>query len=460
MGASNRTDLDTSLTASKPPAIGAVALFLFLWILPFHSLVIAVLFGAIGVSAQAARIIAAWKEVAIAALLLWTLLRSLSKTGPSLRISPADVGVTGLIATALVFILLESTLFRANIPRGAQLFGLRDTVFFAVLYYVGRGIPEIADSDAFMRNAFRITLVISAIGVLERIYVTPQMLVFIGAASYQSDFLGLGTYTTGNEYGLPLNYWTWMGGVPVRRAGSVFLHSQGFALPFLLLMPTATAWVFNPDRRHAFLTRLGYGLAWGGLLLTITRMTTLVCLIQVIMMFLILRRPELALGALLMAAAVVLAAMVARPGILHFAWETLTFQSASSESHTRDWAAGLVAFFEQPWGHGLGTTDAAATRFSQTPLTSDNMYLSYAVQLGVVGIVSLLVALGSILVSAWRTAWSGTTETQRRFGAIMALTTFGILVNGMTSTVFSSNMLADLYFLLAGALVTRGGRAA
>lgn len=440
------------------PAIARVALFLFLWVLPFHSLGIALLFGVVGISSGVARTIAAWKEAAVVLLVLWTILRSISNRGPGAKVSGADVAVTALICTGALFIIMESPVFHAGMPLGAELLGLRDSVFFMLLYYVGRGVPEIGDSDAFPRNAFYIALVVSVIGILERIFVSPQMLVLMGAASYQSDFLGLSSYTVGNEFGLPLNYWTWMGGVPVRRAGSVFLHSQGFALPFLLLMPAATAWVFNRNRKHAVLLRVAYTLIWMGLLLTITRMTIMICLAQVALMFVILRRPEWALSSVVITAAAVVAAMALIPGVLHFAWETLTFQTASSESHAKDWAAGALAFFEQPWGHGLGTTDAPPLRFLRLPLTSDNMYLSYAVQLGIAGIVALLATLGTILVVAWRTAWTGLTDTQRRFGAIMALATLGILVNGLTSTVFSSNMLAYVFFLLAGALVTMSER--
>jgi O-antigen ligase len=245
-----------------------------------------------------------------------------------------------------------------------------------------------------------------------------------------------------------------MGGVPVRRAGSVFLHSQGFALPFLLLMPSATAWAFARGRQHPLLVRAAYLIIWVGLLLTITRMTILICFAQVAILFVVLRRPHKAVATIGLTVAAVLLVMAVVPSVLKFAWETLTFQTASSESHVKDWSAGLLAFFERPWGNGLGTTDAPPLRFLREPITSDNMYLSYAVQLGVAGIAALLVTLGTFVALAWRAVWSGRTEMQRRFGAVMLVTTIGILANGATSTVFSSNLLAYVFFWEAGALVT------
>jgi hypothetical protein len=47
-----------------------------------------------------------------------------------------------------------------------------------------------------------------------------------------------------------MNYWTRIGNVEVQRAGSVYLSSQGFAVPFLILLPAATAWVFGGVKRR------------------------------------------------------------------------------------------------------------------------------------------------------------------------------------------------------------------
>ena len=137
-----------------------------------------------------------------------------------------------------------------------------------------------------------------------------------------------------------------------------------------------------------------------------------------------------------------------------FIWETLSWQTGSSESHLKDWGAGLIAFLEQPWGHGLGTTDAVAVRFLREPLTADNMYLSYGVQLGLAGLLAFLAVMAGILSRALRVFRAGVTDVQRRFGAVVALAALGILMNGITSIVFSSLMLAYLFFFFAGAVVT------
>ena len=442
-------------TASARPAPPArMAVFLFLWILPFHSLVIAVLFGYFGLGAGLARTIAAWKEAAVVVLLLIIIIRALTGRGRNTAVSPPDFAVTALIALAVLYIVIAVPVLRAAIPVGAELYGFRDGFFFMLLYYVGRSMPELADSESLMKQAFFVALVISTVGILERLFVSPDMLVLLGVASYMNDFLGLAAYTSNNVWGLPANYWTDMGGVAVRRSGSVFLHSQGFALPFLFLMPAASAWALKKRRAHPHLVRVAYALIWIGMLTSITRVTTAICVVQVILFYLMVRRPEWAFGSVMITLGAVALTVVAVPGLIHFVWETLSWQTGSSTTHLRDWGEGAIAFIEQPWGHGVGTTDAAPLRFLRLPLSADNMYLSYAVQLGVVGLLALVVMLGSFLFISWRAAWVATTETRRRFFAVIALTSLGIFLNGMTSVVFSSNLLAYLFFLCAGAAIS------
>jgi hypothetical protein len=439
----------------RAPAISRISQLLFLWILPFHSLIIAVLFGYFGLSAGFARTIAAWKEAAIVGLLFWVMIRSLSGRGRhTAAVIAPDFAVASLIILALVSMIVADPLFHAGIPVGAELYGFRDGIFFLLLYYVGRSMPELADSETLMKSAYFIALIVSVVGILERIFVTPDMLVVLGVASYVNDFLGLSAYTSNNAWGLPANYWTDMGGVLVRRSGSVFLHSQGFALPFLFLVPAASAWALNQSRRHPQLVRFGYALIWGGLLTSITRVTTIICVVQVVVFYLMVRRPEWALGGVATTLAAVAVTVLVVPGLMHFVWETLSWQTGSSTTHLKDWSEGILAFVEQPWGHGLGTTDAAPLRFLRVPLTGDNLYLSYGVQLGLAGLLAFLAMLGSVFVISWRSAWIAATETQRRFFAVVALTTLGIFLNGVTSMVFSSNVLAYVFFLCAGAAMT------
>jgi hypothetical protein len=446
----------TALRA-RPPQLGpliVLPIVLLIWVLPFHSLTIAFFFGVLRTGMQATTIMASWKEGVAVLLVAAVVLRSILSRGPGVTITAPDLAITGLLALAVLFALVENPFFGAEIPGKVALFGFRSSVFFMLLYYVGRGVPEIGESSTYIKHLFRVAVVVATIGILERIFVTPQMLIALGAAAYINDFLGLSASTAGNDFGLPSNYFSMLGRVPVRRAGSVFLGGQAFALPFLLFIPAATSWVFDPSKRPRLWSVLGYVAVWAGLLVTITRMTIIVCTLQVVVYFLIARRPGRIVGTVLTAMAVFLAAMAVVPGLAAFVWATLTFQTASSYSHVFDWRRGLVAFFEMPWGHGLGSSDQVAARFGRTAITADNMFLGYAVDLGALGLVGYLAIIFTIAFLSWRLFKTSPNREIRIVASTVFLTNLGIALNGTSSSPFNSVFLAYNFFLLAGAAVS------
>src|SRR5882672_10359160 len=90
-------------TTFRLPRVAKTALILFLWLLPFHSLVVALLFGYFGVSEGTVRAVAAWKEVTIVVLVVWVAMRSFTGAGPRAKLMAPDVAVTALISIAAVF---------------------------------------------------------------------------------------------------------------------------------------------------------------------------------------------------------------------------------------------------------------------------------------------------------------------------------------------------------------------
>lgn len=421
--------------------------------LVFHSLIIAVLFGALGFPENVARALAAWKELSLLLLILVVILRAVTGRGPRNVMAWADVWIGGLMVTALLFLLTENLWLRFNLPLAAELLGIRDAVFFMLAYFVGRATPELVTDERVMKKIFVLILVTCVIGVAERLLVSPEVLVAIGVASYYQDFLGVAAFTVGNDYGLPLSYWSGIGGRLFRRAGSVYLSGQGFAIPFLLFFPLATAWVFIRHRRSPAQI-IAYGTICVALLFTLTRMTIIVALIQLLLFVSLRRRPEWAVAGLATGFMVFAAAFIMIPGFPTFVLNTLSWQESSSASHLNDWTRGVAAFAQQPWGMGLGTTDQSAVRAGMNHITGDNLYFKYAVEMGVVGIALFLAILAALGTAAMKLYRRGVTQAEQRMGMTLWLATIGIAMNGMTAVVFNSITLGWLFFWLSGAAVT------
>lgn len=444
--------------AAPAPSGLARTLEIFVWLLPFHIAAMALLFGYIGVPGPTMRVVAAWKELLVVALAVLAVGRAVAGRGPRATVHLLDLAVAGLLFYAVWFLVGAGSWYgQDEVPLVARLYGLRDLGLFLLLYFVGRATPSVVESDRILRLLVTVGVITSVIAVLEWLLVSPTTLVVLGAARYFREFLGVALATTSNDYGLPDNYWTIIGDRLVRRAGSTYLSSQGFALPFLVILPAATLWVTDARRRLQVLAWGAYAFLWIALLLTVTRMTIVACLLQTVLIAGLRRRWSLAvnLGTAALTAFVIAAALF--PGVVIFAWNTLTWQTGSSASHLEDWRDGLVNTIEHPLGAGLGTADQVALRFGVTPLAYDNQYLTYAVELGIPGLALLLAVLIGGLAAGIR-ALRGA-EPLRTYGLLVSVTALGIVWNALTAAVFNSMLLSYVFFWLVGAVVTAGDEA-
>lgn len=424
-----------------------------MWGLVFHILAIAVLFGALHLPENLVRAIAAWKEAAVVLLVVVVSIRAAAGRGSGSRIGLVDVLIMAWLGLGIFFFVTEDIVWGDTIPLRAAAYGLRDVAFFLLLFFVGRATPEIVTDPRTLRRLYAVLLLTSVVAVIERLFVTPGMLVVLGVASYVQDFLGTSAYTLGNVYGLPDNYWTDMGGHLVRRAGSVYLSSQAFATPFVLFLPGATMWAWHARRPSTWLV-LGYVVIWAGLILTFTRAAVVICAFQVLLILLYRRRVTAAALAAAAGTGIVLIALVALPGLANFVADTLTWQNGSSVSHLKDMTAGVTAFVQAPWGHGLATTDQTAVRAGLTPITSDNLYLKFAVEMGLPGLVAHVATMFAIGVTGLRLMREGSSAEQQAFGATVALGALGIALDGMFGVLFSHPLIGYIFFWFAGSAVT------
>ncbi|MDQ6873022.1 MAG: O-antigen ligase family protein [Gemmatimonadota bacterium] len=442
----------------RPSYLTRIVFPLFAWGLAFHSLAMAVLFGWFALPVGVVRVIAAWKDIGLLVLLLIVFTRAITGRGPRVQIAWTDFWIGALVVLAMMYFAGENLWLRTNLPISAELLGLRQAVFFMLVYFVGRAMPDLADDDRTMRRIFTLVLFTCVAGILERFLLPPEGLVALGVAAYFQDFLGATAITVGNEYGLPTNYWASVGGHQIRRAGSIYLGGQGFAIPFLLFFPMLTAWVFSRQKRSKWQV-VGYSIVCLALLLTLTRMTIIVAMLQLLLFILLRRRPEWAVAGLALVAMVFLSAMVLLPGFPTFVLNTLSGQESSTAGHLTDWQNGMLSFLQQPWGFGLGTADLVAARSGLEHITGDNLYLTYAVEMGLAGVVLLALSLGSIMGHSLNLLRNADTEAKRRMGTTLWLAAIGLSINGMTAVVFNSITLGWLFFWLAGAVVTQSQRA-
>ena len=445
-------------TAPRVPVHWTTRLFVLLaWGLTWHIAVVAGAYGVLGLDEEVVRAIAAWKEASVALLLGLVLLRAAAGRGSTIVVQAVDLLVAAIVALVVAHAAGSMAGLGPSALPGELALAVRDVGFCFALYLIGRVTPDVATSPRVLRHLFAIGVVTSVIAIVEWWFVPPEALLLFGVASYFNEFLGLTEVTAGNLYGLPDNYWTMIGGRVVQRAGSVYLSSQGFAIPFLLIVPAATVWMGVRDRWRSPQALAAYAIVWLGLLVSVTRMTTVACGLQVLLLVLLARQPARLLGLGLAGVATLSVLLVVVPGLPSFVWETLTWQTGSSASHSKDWVNGLAALWRHPLGSGLGTADQTAMRLGREPLTADNLFLKYGVELGVAALVAYVGLFLSLLWVTVRTALGDASPRRRAMASFAAACTLGVAVNGMTAVLTNSPTIAYLFFWLAGSAVAAYG---
>src|SRR5437764_625380 len=91
-------------------------LWAFIWLLPFHIVAIAALFGIVGLPLLVVRGIAAWKEATVVLLVALTLLGALRGRTARSPVQGTDLAVTALCALACVYLLGATVWFSSVLP--------------------------------------------------------------------------------------------------------------------------------------------------------------------------------------------------------------------------------------------------------------------------------------------------------------------------------------------------------
>lgn len=426
----------------------------FAWGLAVHISVVAFLYGTLGIPEPLVRIAAAWKEVAVVCVLLATVARTAAGRNGRMPLHAMDLIVASLVCISLAMLVSGETLLRQQPrPMGMRLYGFREACFFTALYCIGRATPELASNTKALKSLVKVGLVLSVIALLEVTFLGPQVLAVLGAPKYFREFLGVEMMTEGSLFGLPYYYFTNIGSRTVYRAGSLFLGSQGLAASFLLILPAATILLLAERRKRPLTHWLGYGVLWLGLLVTVSRMSTVATLIAVVLVLILLKRFEVVVAFSAVALGALLVTLAISPAVRDFVWTTLTWQTLSSASHSQDWMQAYYAMAEHPFGWGLGTADLTAAKYGYEPLTGDSLLLKYGVELGLAG----LLLFAALLVGAAATAFAvfryAPDPAPRKLGLLVFVATIGLSINGLTAVVTNLPFLAYIYFWLVGTTV-------
>ena len=426
-----------------------VALVVFVVGLALHNVVMAELWD-LGVRGGALDLVAAWKDVLLAAALaagLW-----------AARAVPLSLWADRLALAFAVVVVLYWALPQAWLDGGAtergQLLALRHDLLPVGAYFLGRLL--VLSSREWRRVS--LALVGTAIAVtvwgLVDVYLVPlQWWRESGVPGWFEEQLGL-AYSKGLS-GLPENWVLDTGDEqnPVRRLVSTFLSPLASAYLLVVVL------LYLVARRPTRLTVAAAGIAYVGLLWTHTRAAFLALAGGLIVLAAAQRRwvpVGLAAASLVVGVGFVKAFPHIGPSTSYTRQELVILreqgqatpgvdadplggEDASTSSHLRNLRDGVEAVARHPQGYGLGNAGVNASRTGVPVIAGESAYTEIGVDTGLVGMVLLVAWLLAVLAGLWaRSAW-----LVASWAAVLAI--------ALQTDVIGVHWIAYVVFALAGA---------
>ena len=430
-----------------------IALVVFVVGLAVHNLVMAELWDA-GIRGASLDVVAAWKDVLLAAALAVAVLGARSLP---VRLWADRLALVYAAFVVLYWLLPQSWLEGAATQRG-QLFAARHDLIPVAAYFLGRLL--VLTPVAWRRLSLALVGVALALTVwgLVDVYLVPlQWWRESGAPGWFAEQLGLAYKGLS---GLPENWVLNTGDEdnPIRRLGSTFLSPLATAYVLVIVL------LYLVARRRTWWTVAVAALAYIGLLWTHTRAAYLALALGLVVLALAQRRfapVVLAVASLVVGVGFVKVFPHLGPSTSYTQAELeilreqgrqnprvsddpLSAGDASTSSHLRNLRDGIRIVVHHPLGFGLGNAGVNASRTGVKIKAGESTYTELGVDTGLAGLAAFCGWMVAVLLALWRrSAW-------------LSAAWVAMLAIGVQTDVIGVHWIAYVLFALAGIAIGGG----
>ena len=430
-----------------------VALVVFVVGLAVHNLVMAELWDA-GIRGASLDVVAAWKDVLLAAALAAAILGARSLP---VRLWADRLALVYAAFVLLYWLLPQSWLDGAATQRG-QLFAARHDLIPVAAYFLGRLL--VLTRAAWRRVSLALVGLAVALTVwgLVDVYLVPlQWWRDSGVPGWFEEQLGL-VYR--GLSGLPENWVLNTGDEqnPIRRLVSTFASPLATAYVLVIIL------LYLVARRRTWWTVVVAAVAYTGLLWTHTRAAYLALALGLVVLAVAQRRflpVLLAAASLVVGVGFVKAFPHVGPSTSYTQAELeilreqgkqnpevsddpLSTGDASTSSHLRSLRDGIRTVVGHPQGFGLGNAGVSASRTGVEIKAGESTYTELGVDTGLVGLVAFCGWMVAVLLALWRrSAW-------------LSAAWVAMLAIGVQTDVIGVHWIAYVLFALAGTAIGDG----
>ena len=373
----------------------------------------------------------------------------------SLKVRPRFHLVDYIILAFLFYL----TLF-ALLPIGDQglvnrLLALKSTSFFVFVYFIGRFIDsKTVYVNKYFNYVVLLTIAAAAVTLIEAATQTPLPTIS-GFFEYSYYFLNL---DTGGDFGLGMMFNSDSG---LMRYPSFFTSPLEHAGATLLALSIILGLYTRDDNKFAFsnLSLLALGATVISMILSFSR-APMVSYCIIIYVYALITKKRLIVSIIhtgfVIAGLYIIYLLVqferTNNSILSLVLNTIDFSDPSSVGHLAQWAEGLAAIIQNPFGLGLGTSGrVGASAGGNTG--GENQYIILAVQAGVIAAILYL----SIIIMFFKTSikWLPHLKgKERKVCMAVLLIKTGLFLSSLTSEIESSTYLSYMNWFLSGLLIS------
>ncbi|MGP2439519.1 O-antigen ligase family protein [Streptomyces sp. JW3] len=307
-------------------------------------------------------------------------------------------------------------------------------VWVALVVLASAGIQERSRLETLMRRLVVLGTVVALLGYYD-FFAATNIADSISIPGLQSSSAGSGAMDRGS----------------FTRPRSTTAHPLEFGGMLALLVPFAVHQAFDPVRRHAGALRRWAPVAImaGALPLTVSR-TSIIGAFIAILVLVPRWKPQRRWAAIGLILGAVAGFKVIIPGLIgtitNLFASFLSDSDSSTQARTVKYGAIVPYLKEHPWfGRGFGTFTPDLYFFT------DNEYMLILAEMGTLGLIALLVLIGTGVHTGGAIRRLARTESDRELGQAFLASALVALVISATFDALSFPMYAGMFFLLLGA---------
>ncbi|MDA0313857.1 MAG: O-antigen ligase family protein [Bacteroidetes bacterium] len=301
-------------------------------------------------------------------------------------------------------------------------------------YFLGRNtIFEKRELSRLFSMIFIVAILAFVVNLIEQFVLQAHLQQYTGYSLYNQM---INDIDPSGNFGLT---WTFETQTVTKRLASFFSDPLEMASSVLMGFAAGLIWYLTTKKEEQWLYLVIMACSLGSLIFSASRAAFGAFFILLFFVALVFRLYKLiGLGFVLLLVFAGYVVWFASDDFYFFVLDTLTFENSSSVGHVLEWLVALESMVANPLGIGLAMSGNAGSVSDALRIGGENQFLIYGVQLGWIGMILYVLALGTGVVLSLRVFYTTANVYSARLAFVGSVTKVALFL-----PLFTAN--AELY---------------